>query len=192
MFDLFEEHLDLPATAVEVGHGAWRPVEVVGDELHLALLAIDLHQGDDAAQALVPVGLAAALHLQGDLVVAQDLALGLADAALDHMVAHVVLGSGDPADAPLVKVAEVLEVHISFVKEHHFALLDARADFAGALVVVVLGRVDDREARQKALEVEPQMALRGGLAPAMLRPVHARGHQLDGRGVHHMDGALEA
>ena len=45
-------------------------------------------------------------------------------------------------------------------------------------VVVLPGRVCDRKARQEALAVQPQMAFRCRLAAAVLRPTHARGHQL--------------
>ena len=54
------------------------------------------------------------------------------------------------------------------------------------------GGVHDGAAGQEGLEVEPDMAFGGGLAPAMFGPVQRAGHQLDGGGVHDMDEALEA
>src|ERR1700751_2767535 len=45
LLDLFEEHFDLPPTAIQIGHTAGAPTEMVGQKLHLAFLAVDLHQG---------------------------------------------------------------------------------------------------------------------------------------------------
>src|SRR5689334_8182151 len=40
LLDLFKEHLDLPTAAIQIGHTGSAPSEVVGQKLHLALLAI--------------------------------------------------------------------------------------------------------------------------------------------------------
>ena len=69
---------------------------------------------------------------------------------------------------------------------------DAGADLAGTGRVIVAGGVDDGEARQEALEVQPEVALGGGLAPPVLGPIQTRGNELNGGGVDHMDDALEA
>ena len=45
LLDLFEEHFDLPAAAIQIGHTAGAPREIVGQKLHLAFLAVDLHKG---------------------------------------------------------------------------------------------------------------------------------------------------
>jgi hypothetical protein len=67
------------------------------------------------------------------------------------------------------------KVDVSLVKDDDFARLDARAEFTSALGIVVLGGIHDREAGKKTLQIQPQVAFGGGLAPAMLGPVHARG-----------------
>ena len=45
LLDLFKEHFDLPTTAIQIGYTAGTPREIVGQKLHLAFLALDLHQG---------------------------------------------------------------------------------------------------------------------------------------------------
>jgi len=60
-----------------------------------------------------------------------------------------------------------------------------------ALGLVVLGRIDKGKAREKTSQVQPQVALGGGMAAAMPGPVHARGDQLHGGRVHQVNGALE-
>jgi hypothetical protein len=86
----------------------------------------------------------------------------------------------------------VREIDVGAVKQDDLAGADASADFAGTGVVVVTSGVDDGEAREQALQIEPQMALGGGLAPAVAGPVQTVGHQRDGGGVDHVDHALEA
>ena len=83
------------------------------------------------------------------------------------------------------------EVHVSLVKQDDFASSQPGTDFAGALVVMVFGGVDDGKGGQKTLQVQTQMTLGRGFAAAMLSPVHTSSHQLDGGGVYRMNGALE-
>ena len=83
------------------------------------------------------------------------------------------------------------EVHVSLVKYDDFAGLDAGAHLPGALGVGVLGGVHDGKARQKTLQIQPQMTFGGRLAPSMLGPVHARGDQRNGGRIHQVDRPLE-
>jgi len=57
---------------------------------------------------------------------------------------------------------------------------------------MALGRVGEGEGGQAALQVQAQMTLGGGLAPAMPGPVQTGGHQLEGGGAHGVEGAVEA
>lgn len=52
--------------------------------------------------------------------------------------------------------------------------------------------LDHREGGQERVQIEPQMALRRGLAPSVLRPAHAVGNQRDGAGIDRVDRAPEA
>jgi hypothetical protein len=111
---------------------------------------------------------------------------------LDHVEDQVVLGASDPEDAPQGQRPEVDEVDVSLVEEHNLAGANARAQLPRAFGVVVSGGVDDGEAGQKTVQVQPQMALGRSLASAMLGPIHTRGHQLDRGGIHHADDAAKA
>ena len=54
------------------------------------------------------------------------------------------------------------------------------------------GFFDHGKTRQKRLQVQSQMHLGGGLAAAMFGPVHAVGHQRNGRRIDSMHGPLES
>ena len=105
---------------------------------------------------------------------------------------HVVLRPGHPPNPALVEIGKVIEVHIGLVKNDDFAFEDRGTDLAGAFVVMLTGGVHDGERWKKAVQVEPQVHLCGRLAPAVLRPVHAIGHQLDDGRIHRVDSDLEA
>lgn len=186
LFDLFEEHLDVPAPAVEVAHGLRAPLEVVADENHHPPLAVHFHAGLDAAHLHALVLRAG----QRDELVLEDVRLAFGE-GFDHPELHVVLGAGDPLHAAGVEIRQMGEVDVGFVEHHDLTIGDARADLAGALVVVVLGAVDDGEGWQVAVQVEPQVHLGGGLAAAVFGPVHAVGDELHGGGVHGVDPHLE-
>src|SRR5438309_4718417 len=51
---------------------------------------------------------------------------------------------------------------------------DARADLRGTDAVGGLGRFDQHEARQQAVQVQPHMELGGGFTPAVLEPSRCR------------------
>ena len=73
------------------------------------------------------------------------------------------------------------EVHVTLVKQHDFAAFDPGAQLARPLVVVLAGGVDDHKVGQQTLQVEPHVRFGGGLAPPVLGPVHAVGHQFHHR-----------
>jgi hypothetical protein len=90
------------------------------------------------------------------------------------------------------QVGQMGEVHVGFVKDDNLPSPHVRAHFVGAEAFVFAGGVHEGEARQKGLQVEPEMTLGGGLAAAMFGPVQTAGNQLDGGGVHQMNHPLEA
>jgi len=83
-------------------------------------------------------------------------------------------------------------VEIRTVKDHDLAGPYAGAQLPGPGVIMIARGVDDGEAWQEALQVEPQVALSRRLAAAMLGPVHAGGDQLNGRRVDYVDHPAEA
>ena len=79
LFDLFEERLNAPAAAVKIANAAGSPIKIVGYKNHHHDLALDLHFGFDAAQAL-GILLADGRDCKSDLVIAQDGTTGSAQA----------------------------------------------------------------------------------------------------------------
>ena len=75
-------------------------------------------------------------------------AASLEAATLLHAAGHVVLRARHPKDAALHQVEQMTEVHVRLVEQGDFAVLQVGAHFSRAAIVVVLGRVDDRERRQ--------------------------------------------
>ncbi|MEZ5323455.1 MAG: hypothetical protein R3F19_00090 [Verrucomicrobiales bacterium] len=67
------------------------------------------------------------------------------------------------------------EVDVSFVKDYDFSGQDRGAKFLGAIIVVVVGRLNDGESGQKAADVE---ACRWSLAAALRRRCFAHDMQL--------------
>lgn len=163
---------------------------MVGEEDHLALPAIDFHQGDDAAQRLrvkavrLPQG-----HFHD--FVAHDFAGHRA--AFQHPATHSLLGPGDPDDLPLVQGKEVGVNDIGLVEDHDFARLDPGAELRRVGAVVAFARgFDHDEAGQQGARIEPHVAFDGGLAPAVPGPIDAVGHQADRGGIDQIDELLEA
>lgn len=100
---LFEKHLDVPTAAIKITHGARTPSCVVGDEDHHPPRAVHFHPGLDAAQfhTLMPA-------LQRDGLILEDVLI-IRGVVLYSPVFHVVLGAGDPPDAALIQIEEVVE-----------------------------------------------------------------------------------
>jgi len=189
LLDLFEEGFDGPAATVKVGDTGRTPLQVVGQENQFLLAPVDFDQGGDAAHELRVMGKGGGVARGNDLV-AQDATGGGQDG--NHFAGHVVLGAGDPEDAALEQIKEMGKVQVRLVEDDDLPGSDGRAEFAGAFGVVFPRGVDDGEAGQKAVEIQPQMALGRRLAPAVFGPVHAGGDQLDSGRVHDMDDAPEA
>ena len=190
LFDLLEEHLDLPAATVKIRDGLRAPRQVVREKGHLPELAVHFDQCHHAAQldGIVLAGRAG----QADQVVAEDVPVAAVLEFAHDPAAEVVLGAGDPADAPHRQIGQMGEIQIRFVEEDDLPGPHARAEFAGAEAVVFPGGADDGKAGEEGLQVQAEMALGGGLAATVLGPVQTASDQLDGSGVHEVDGALEA
>jgi hypothetical protein len=188
LLDLLEEGFDGPAAAVEVGDAGGAPLQVVGEEDQFLFTSVDFDQCGDAAHQF-GVMVKGGCMAQGNDLVAQDATNGRQ--GVNHLADHVILGAGDPEDATLEKIEEMSEVQISLVEYDNLTGTNAGAEFAGAFGVVLPRRVDDGEAGQKAVEVEPQMALGGRFAPPVLGPVHTGGDQCNRGGIDHMNDAPE-
>ena len=191
LLDLLEKHLDAPAAAVEVADTVRGPVHVVGEENHDDPLAVDFHFGFDPAQptGILPTG---GGNLQGDLVIPQDRSLRLAQALAANMAAQVVFGARDPEYVTFAQMEKIGKMHVSLVENRDLSGLQPGAQGQGPRVVVMGSFFNNGKAGKKTLQVEPQVHLRGGLAAAVLSPVHAVGHQGNGGRINRMDRPFEA
>jgi len=190
LLDLLEEDLDVPARAVEVGHAARTPVHVIGEKFHFPLDALNLDQSTHPTHACRVFTFVGSSGRENDLLVGKNFRIRDC-AAFDDLELVAAFGAADPEDSPQEEVVEMGKIDVGLVKDDDLSGLDSRADLSGSLGIVVAGRVDEDETGQEALEIEPHVALGGRLAPAVLGPVHASGHQLDGRGVHNVNGLAE-
>ena len=191
LLDLLEEDINGPTGAVEIGDATGTPVHVISQELHLPFRAIDLYEGANPAHPLRVLPLKSSLTGEDHLLIGKDLRVGRGPALHDGEEMRA-FGARDPEDAPQEELKEVIEIHVGFIKDNDLTGLNTRAEFPCSLGIVVTGCVDENEAWQETLEIQPHMALGCGLASAMLGPVHAEGHQFDGGGIHQMDRLAEA
>ena len=191
LLDLLEEDLNGPTGAVEIGDATGGPVHVIGQELHLPFRAIDLYEGANTAHPLRVLSLKSSLTGEDHLLIGKDLRVGRGPTLHDGEEMRA-FGARDPEDAPQEELKEVIEIHVGFIKDNDLTGLNTRAEFPCSLGIVVTGSVDENEAWQETLEIQPHVALGRGLASAMLGPVHAEGHQFDGGGIHQMDRLAEA
>jgi len=150
LLDLFEKHFDVPAAAIEITHRARTPHKVVGDQHHHSPFIVDFHPGLNP-----PDPHAFVLSLEHDKLVLDDVLVARGE-VFQGTVFHLVLGPRDPLHAARVKFGQVREIHIGLVESHDFAGENARADLAGALVVVLPSGIDDGEGRQETVQVEWQ------------------------------------
>ena len=191
LFDLFKEGFNAPSASIQIADTRSGSIEVVGQENHGGPFAVDLDPGLDPSQALriLPAGF---VSDQSDLVVADDITFGSFQAFSADTVAEVVLGSGHPEDTAPGQVEEVGKVNVGLIEHGDLSGLEPSAELHGAGVVMVGGLLDDGESRKESLQVQAQMHLRSRLTAAVLGPVHAVGHQSDGRRVDRMDRPLES
>ena len=108
------------------------------------------------------------------------------------MVAQVVLGARDPECTPFAQMEKIGKMHVSFVETRDLSSLQPGAQGQGPRVVVMGSLFNNGKAGKKTLQVEPQVHFRGGLAMAVLSPVHAVGHQGNGARINRMVPAFEA
>lgn len=172
---LLKEGFDSPTAAIKIADARSGPIKVIGQENHRHPLSVDLHPGGDAAQAL-RILCSGAVSEQSDLVVADNASFFLLQALSADMATEVILGPGYPKDAPPGQTEEVGEVDVSLVKDGDLPGLKTRTERHGSCVVVVRCFLNDGKGRKEGLGVQPQMHLRGGLAAAVLGPVHTVGH----------------
>ena len=189
LLEFLEEGFDAPAAAIQVGDGLGAPNKMVGQENHFTKLAVHFDPSHNAAQAdrIILGGRAG----QFNEIVPQDVAEPAVLKFFDDAVLQVVLGAGDPEDAALRQIRQMVEIHISLVEDDDFTRLNTGAKLTRPDTVMFGGSVHDGAAGQEGLEIEADMAFGGGLAAAMFGPVQRTGHQLDGGRIHDVNEPLE-
>jgi len=190
LFQLLEEHLDLPSGSVQFGNRPGTPRQVVCDKGHGNLLAVNLNDRLDQSQSL-RVSLFRSHPGQLNDLVPQHAAVRTGAELANRTVLHVVLRPRNPEHTPVLQIEEVLEVQISLVKHDNLPLLQRRTDLPCLLAVVKSRRVHHRVRRQHRMQVQVHVALRRRLTAPMLRPVHAVSNELYRCGVHRMNRRVE-
>jgi len=191
LLDLLEEHLDVPAAAIQLGHRPGAPRQAVRQERQLDILAVHFDPRHDPPQRL-RVRQVRLVHGQFDDLVGQNARVVRRVQPLDPPILKVILRPGHPPDPAPCQVEEMPEIDVRLVKYGDFAAIQRGADLPRPTVVVILGRIDDGASRQKRLQIQPQVALGRRLAPTVFRPVHAVGHQLNRGRVHRVNHFAKA
>ena len=192
LLEFLEEGLDLPAGLVEFRDGPRRPREVVREEDHPPHVPVDLDEGRDAAEATaVRRVLGGGRGGRGaDLLVRQYLRRVprlVGDAWLPKPLHHVeeqvrLLAHGEEHAAQGER-AEELHVEVGAVGDEDVPLREANGAVRRPDGVVVRRLLDHGERGEAAGHVKQHVQLRGGLPPAVPRPVDAVQDQLYRRGV---------
>lgn len=190
LLDLLEEGFDTPATLVQVADARGCPIQIIGEEDHDNPFTINFDPCLDSAQPLwiLSFGLGAD---QGNLIVTEDVCGRFTQPLATNMVAQVVLGSGNPEDAPLVKMEKVGKMDVCLVKDGDLTGLEPGTQGHDPGAVVVGGFLNDGKSGEETLQIKTQMHLGSSFASAVFGPVHAVGNQGNSGGIHSMDCPLE-
>ena len=191
LFDFFKEHLDVPAATVELGHCPRTPFKVVRQKDHLDVLAVDFDEYHDPAQ-FARVGRLRFVEREFNHLVTKDALVVRRFEGAYHRVLHIIFRSTRPINTALRQLKEMLKFDISLVEYNDFSGFKVGTQAQGLATVMVFCRVDNGASRKEALQVQTHVALRGGLASAVLCPVHAIGHQLYRGRIERMDRLSEA
>ena len=120
LLDLFEEGFDAPSATIQITDAGSSPLKVVGQENHGSPFPVNLDPCFDAAQPLWMLRSGLCSN-QSNLVITDDVALGLAQPLATNMVAQVVLSSINPEDATPCQIEEVGKVDVGLVEDGYLA-----------------------------------------------------------------------
>ena len=182
LFDPFEEQFDLPATAIKLGDGQCRQVEIVGqkDQIFLVFGIVEL----DAAQVLRVI-VACLGRGQGNRLVAAQASGFVHGARVNTAKLQIGFAANDKERLRLVQgepAGEVGEAAIHDVKAASFGYQDVEyIDF------VHLAVADVNESWNVAAQVEQRMHFDCGFCLTKARPGEDAQAQVDGRGIERVD-----
>jgi hypothetical protein len=103
LFDLLEEHLDLPSTAVKLSHRAGRPIKIIGQEGHFPFHPVDRHKGDDPPKRFGVLAVSAKTF-QPYYVISQNFAFRFAQSFFSHLAPEVCALACDPINSSLLQI----------------------------------------------------------------------------------------
>lgn len=98
LLDLLEKDFNGPAGTVKIGNAAGALVHIIGEEFHLSLDAIDLHQSAHPAHTRGVFALVGTLARKHHFLVGKDLRVGYFP-ALENREAVAAFGAGDPENS---------------------------------------------------------------------------------------------
>jgi len=124
LLDPFEEQLHFPTAFVQSGDGAWRPLEVVGDEnVWFAIMGIDVSDSPQTTGVLLLSN--RACHPNG--LIGSNAQFPVHFPAFDDLIPSIRLQPGDEKSAPLVNRMKELKIGVSPVNQKYAVLLNAIA-----------------------------------------------------------------
>lgn len=184
LLDPFEEQLDPPAGAVQLGDGQRRELKVVGQKgKHRAGVR---HHHANAAQL---VGIGVGLAGQGDRLVAAHAGGAVYGEGVDPVKGQVAFGADheegprgvDPEQPAEIEVAPIQHVERPGFGHHRVEQPHLVHD----------GRRDHHPRRNAAAQVQQGVQLDGGLGPTELGPGEQGQAQVDGGGIQGIGGVVE-
>jgi hypothetical protein len=187
LFDPLEKGLDSPPVAVNLGDGQCWQIEAIGQE-HKELVGFWVSVRD--ATQTVRIGkLRFGRGKQDALIAAQpgrfvDLAPG------DSGVTHIVLGADDEGDLSLMQCLQSGEIEIAAIDDHDGTRRPP--NHVENLYVVHLAGGDMDENGNGATQIDNRVGLDGRLGRAEVCPRKQTQTQVDGGGVHCIEGFLDS
>jgi len=189
LLEFLEESLNGPARPVQFRDGARTPLEAVGDEGHLLVLAVHLDDGGDKAER-AGILFSRALECHAHRLIGDDAGVFMF-LLRDDIENHVVFRAQDKEDAAFPEAVQEGQIYIRLVRQQHIAVLERRAQDAHVLGVVVRRVVHAGKGWQHITDVECQVRLSCGLLAAVPRPVDAVERQLERGRVDREDATLQ-
>ena len=185
LLDPFEEQLDPPAGAVQLGDGQRRELKVVGQKGEPRAGVRPRHP--NAAQL---VGIGVGLARQGDRLVAAHAGGTVYPVGVHPVKAQVAFGADheegprgvDPEQPAEIEVAPIQHVERPGLGHHRIEQPHLVDD----------GRRDHHPRRDAAAQVQQGVQLDGGLGPAELGPGEQGQAQVDGGGIQGVGGVVES
>ena len=187
LLDLLEEHLDLPPRLVEFADRARRPLRVVREEHHLALLSVDLHDCPHPPKRL-GIFRGRVRRRQIDNLVRPDVARHLT--ALHDVVQHIDLLPQDPEHLPCGQVVQKGEINIRPVRKQDVPAFHVLRELVRHRGIVWSASLNAHDRWDERANGQPRMHLRRRLLAPVWKAGNAGERELYDRRVNREDAAV--